>query len=155
MSRRHRAAALLAATSCMTLLIAGCSDDKFAHQYQNADVNVSLEQALRDHRIKIPKDAQHVQYSANSDLEGYPLYLTFEASCSVMKSFSKQNKLTRLPMEKVWGTTVAAAAQGRGWTHRAGDYGFRRNPGVVTAKRVGVLVSPKGSVCHVWMDSWS
>ena len=154
MSKRHRAAALLAATSCMTLLAAGCSDDdKFAHQYPDTDVNVSLEQALHDHRIKIPKNARDVQYSANDGPEDYPLYLTFEASCSEMGTFSKQNKFTRLPMEKVWGTGAAVAAQGRGWTHRAGDYGFRGNP-VVTTKKVSVLVSPEGSVCHVWVDSW-
>ncbi|MEU5607954.1 hypothetical protein AB0H03_04220 [Streptomyces sparsogenes] len=156
MSKRCRAANLLAAASCLTLLVAGCSDDdKFAHQYPDVDVNVSLEQALRDHGVKLPKNAQDVKYSANDGPEGYPLYLTFKASCSAMRSFSEKNKFTRLPMEKVWGTGAAVAAQGRGWTHRAGDYGFSRNPGVVTSKRVSVLVSPKGSVCHVWLDSWS
>jgi hypothetical protein len=154
MSKRHRVTALLAAASCMTLLVTSCSDDRFPHQYPKTDVNVSLEQALRDHRIKIPENTQHVQYSANSELEGYPLLLEFEAACSEIKTFSKQNKLMRLSWEKASTTTVAASAQDLGWTHRAGDYGFQRDPGA-TSKRVSVLVSPKGSVCHVWLDSWS
>ncbi|MEU9790550.1 hypothetical protein AB0E27_07945 [Streptomyces sparsogenes] len=154
MSKRHRAAALLVTASCMTLLVASCDDDRFPHQYPKTDVNVSLEQVLHDHWIIIPKNAQDVLYSANSELEGYPLLLEFKAACSEMRVFSKQNKLTRLPWEKASTTTVAASAQELGWAHRAGDYGFKRDPGP-TSKRVSVLVSPKGSVCHVWLDSWS
>ncbi|GAA2366470.1 hypothetical protein [Streptomyces cuspidosporus] len=150
MPKRHRAAVLLVVVSCATLLVAGCSDDKFPHQYANTDVNVSLEKALRDHRIEVPENARRVKYSANSELEGYPLYLTFDASCSEMETFSEQNQFTRLPMEKMWGTSAAVAAQGRGWTHRAGDFGFHRGSG---ANSVYALVSPEGSVCHVWLQS--
>lgn len=153
MSRRLRAAALLLTAISMTPLITSCSDDHtFAHQYPKADVNVSLQKALHDHRIALPRNSRHVQYSANSELEGYPLFLTFESPCSDMKTFSTQNKLTYLPMEKIWGTPAAVAAQGRGWSHRKGDFGYHRKPGA-NAVEAYALVSPKGSVCHVWVDS--
>lgn len=107
----YRRVGLLVAFGSAVLLVAGCSDDTYDHQYPKADVNVSLEKALSDHRVDLPAGAQGVQYSANSELEGYPLFLEFEAPCSEMGAFSEKNGLERLPMEKVWGTNAAVEPQ--------------------------------------------
>ncbi len=147
-----RRVGLLVAFGSAVLLVAGCSDDTFDHQYPKADVNVSLEKALRDHRVGLPAGAQGVRYSANSELEGYPLFLEFEAPCSEMGAFSGKNGLERLPMEKMWGTNAAVEAQESGWRHRKGDYGFRRDSGT-SVTRIHALVSPRGSDCHVWVDN--
>ncbi|MFI6349559.1 hypothetical protein [Streptomyces sp. NPDC050560] len=135
---------------CLALLASGCGDDRFPHQYEDTDTNVSLETALKDHQVTLPRKARDVRYSANNQTEGYPLLMEFRIRCASATDFITTNSFKKATRHDMSGGLVSAGASEAGWRPTSGDAWYVRHSSGHRYS-LGALISPEsGGDCHVW-----
>jgi hypothetical protein len=98
--RRGLLWAALAACAATTAALAlhALAPTPFPDQLPNSHSDVSLQQALRDHGIILPRSTRNLRYSANRDTEDddYPLAADFTLACPDIPVLSAANNLDQV-----------------------------------------------------------
>ncbi|MFD7879089.1 hypothetical protein ACFV5G_34190 [Streptomyces sp. NPDC059766] len=74
-------------------LHAGENRKPFPHQGKSDLADVSLEQALSDYHVRLPKAAEDIAYGALKAEDGYPFGVEFTMPCDGVPAFARDNQL--------------------------------------------------------------
>ncbi|MFD5319634.1 hypothetical protein [Streptomyces sp. NPDC127098] len=86
----------------------------FPNQYDDAPVDVSLEEALSDHGLVLPDSAEGVRYTASQGLDGYPMSARFVIPCSWIPEFVSENRYVELDSDEEFDYDTVFRAERRG-----------------------------------------
>ncbi|MFD5319635.1 hypothetical protein [Streptomyces sp. NPDC127098] len=89
-------------------------DHHFPNQYDDAPVDVSLEEALSDHGLVLPDSAEGVRYTASQGLDGYPMSARFTMPCDRVPEFVSDNGYAELDSDEGFDPGTVLDAEDRG-----------------------------------------
>ncbi|MFC8713793.1 hypothetical protein ACFUCQ_28320 [Streptomyces sp. NPDC057197] len=98
----------------------------FPHESPADTADVSLEQALSDYEVRLPKTAEDITYGALKALDGYPFRVEFSIPCDSVPAFVRDNRLAPRGTETPDAVRVDAA-----------DAGFALDSGPVYGRAAG------------------
>lgn len=125
-------------------------DDTFAKQYEAVDVNVSAQQAFHDHGLKFPKEAGGLRYSANSDLDGYPMFADFGMPCRSALRYLEANSAEEISVVSDVEELEVMATR-RGWEASPQDRWFVRES-VEYSDTHFLVTHRREDRCRVYVD---
>jgi hypothetical protein len=87
---RRRALGLLTVVLLLAVVCAACASKNRSNPdpraYPESEPDISLSQALQDHRLRLPEGVANVRFGAYNP-RNYGLYLRFDISCSSVSAF--------------------------------------------------------------------
>ncbi len=154
-ARRAGSRARYALFATVGVIVSSCATPHiFPHQLPNTNgfsTDVTWQQAFRDHNIRIPTHVQGLRYSAYSQVDGYPVWAVFRASCGAIRVFAAWNDLTTVEDSALLPSgSVYSFAQQMGWQSNShGSRWYERPAG--PAADLEVLVARTARVCIVYL----
>ncbi|SRR5258708_7824 len=126
----------------------------FPHQLPNTNgfaTDVTWQKAFRDHHIEIPSHFQGLRYSAYSQVDGYPVWAIFRASCGVIAGLIARTDLTGVSDSALLPSgSVYSFAQQMGWQPNSRGSKWYQRPAGPSAN-LEVLVARTASLCTVYL----
>ncbi|MGW2554979.1 hypothetical protein [Streptomyces sp. NPDC001635] len=121
----------------------------FPHESPSDAADVSLDQALSDYGVRLPKGAEDITYGALKALDGYPFNVQFSMPCDGVPAFVQDNRLAsagkKTPDEVL--TDVVDA----GFTPDSGP-AYTRAKGTKLPKVVGAVFERSGT-CRMFLGA--
>ncbi|MEU3980627.1 hypothetical protein AB0F77_11025 [Streptomyces sp. NPDC026672] len=121
----------------------------FPHESPSDAADVSLEQALSDYGVRLPRGTEDIAYGALKALDGYPFNVRFSMPCDSVPTFVQDNRLA--PAGKETPDEVLTDVVDAGFTPDAGP-AYLRAKGSKLPKVVGAVFERSGT-CTVFLGS--
>ncbi|MFE2579623.1 hypothetical protein [Streptomyces sp. NPDC059378] len=120
----------------------------FPHESPSDVADVSLEQALSDYRVRLPKGAEDITYGALKALDGYPFRVEFSIPCDGVAAFARANELVSAGKETP--DEVRVLAMDSGYAPDTGP-AYARVKGSKLPRIVGAVFERSGT-CRVFLN---
>ncbi|WP_329296497.1 hypothetical protein [Streptomyces pseudovenezuelae] len=121
----------------------------FPYESPSDAADVSLDQALSDHGVRLPEGAEGISYGALKALDGYPFNLQFSMPCDGVPAFVQENRLTSAG--KKTPDEVLTEIVDAGFTPDAGA-AYLRAEGTKLPKVVGAVFERSGK-CRMFLGA--
>ncbi|MEU6226264.1 hypothetical protein [Streptomyces sp. NPDC047042] len=121
----------------------------FPYESPSDAADVSLEQALADHQVRLPAEARDITYGALKALDGYPFRVEFSLACDRVPAFTGDNQL--VPAGKKTPDEVLTEAMDAGFAPDASP-AYVRAKGTKLPKVAGAVFERSGT-CTVFLGS--
>ncbi|WP_018547266.1 hypothetical protein [Streptomyces sp. LaPpAH-108] len=121
----------------------------FPHESPSDSADVSLEQALSDHRVRLPEGVEDIAYGALKALDGYPFNVQFSMPCDGVPAFVRDNRLAATG--KKTPDDVLTDVMDAGFTPGAGP-AYSREKGSELPE-IAVAVFERSGACRVFLGA--
>lgn len=131
-TRRHRVVLGLLVVLAVAISLLGVfalNSSPYKDQLAGGGSDVSMTDAVKDHRIVLPDGADGARYWAKRAADGYPMDLRFGVNRVGVEEFARRNHLKETSFSDSFINDAYAFAQGQGVTSFSGARWFYRRPG--------------------------